>query len=141
MKTYSIIAIVLILLAAGCRSPRESVSEINGKDSLSIEQEKSDTTEYELMIFDSGFDRWFRQTARPITFYEQSYLENWNSRLVNQWNTFRGAPWQMNCMPVSYIDYSPSIDYGKELNYRLFYYFRYVHERCRIFDSAPGEWR
>ncbi|MFW5687827.1 MAG: DUF6146 family protein [Bacteroidota bacterium] len=141
MKTYSIIAVILFLMATGCRSAKENVPETNEDESVFIEIQEEDTLEYELLIFDPGFEVWFDQTSKPITFYEQSYLESWNAQLVNQWNTFRGSTWQMRCMPVSHIDYRPAVDYGKELNYRLFYYFKYMHQKCRIFDTTPGEWR
>ncbi len=32
----------------------------------------------------------------------------------------------------SYIDYNPNIDYGLDLNYKLYYYFRYFEEKHGI---------
>lgn len=110
-------------------------------DTLNFEVEEGDTVEYELLILDPGFDRWFLRVSQPITFYEQSYLESWNRQLVLQWNSYIGRSRRLDCVPQTYLNYDQRIDYGKELNYKLFYYFRYMHERCRIFDQVPGRWR
>ncbi len=37
----------------------------------------------------------------------------------------------------SYIDYRPNIDYGLDLNYKLYYYFKYFEERNNI-RLLPG---
>jgi len=139
MKTIRILGTViflftgLILQANVLSSPPDTLRfETNEKDA---EQE------YELLILDPGFDRWFARNSKPMSFYEQSYLENWNRQLAQQWNTKLGTSRRWDCAPQTYLDYDPRIDYGKELNYKLFYYFRYMHERCRIFDQVPGRWR
>jgi hypothetical protein len=100
-----------------------------------------DTLEYELIIFDPHFDSWFMQNRQPMGFYEQSYLESWNAQLVTQWNHTLPSASFRSCAPTTYLDYRPNIDYGKELNYKLFYYFRYIHQQCRIFSHFPGPWR
>ncbi len=144
-KTAIIIGIILFVFFA-CAAPRDVATE-DKEDPTGIEitentePEKEDTIEYELTIFDPGFERWFTRTAKPMSFYNEDHLASWNRNLVQQWNSMLGSSWLRDCMPTSYIDYRPNIDYGKELNYRLFYYFRYVHERCRIFRQTPGEWR
>jgi hypothetical protein len=32
----------------------------------------------------------------------------------------------------NYIDYKPNTDYGIDINYRLYYYFRYFEEKNHI---------
>jgi hypothetical protein len=100
-----------------------------------------DTLEYELIIFDPHFNSWFLQNQRPMAFYEQSYLESWNVQLVSQWNHTLPSASLRSCAPTTYLDYRSNIDYGKELNYKLFYYFRYIHQQCRVFSDFPGPWR
>jgi hypothetical protein len=118
-----------------------SEMQISPPDTLKFESsDDADETEYELIIFDPGFDRWFARNSRPQGFYELTYLENWNRQLAQQWNTKLGTSRRWDCAPQTYLDYDPRIDYGKELNYKLFFYFRYMHEKCRIFDQTPGEW-
>ncbi len=111
-------------------------------DTLDLENShSSDSTEYELIIMDPGFNVWFYANAMPESFYEQSYLENWNERLVIQWNNALMTGGRFNCQPETYLDYDSNIDYGKKLNYELFYYFFYMHRQCGIFSNVPGRWR
>ncbi|MFW5778288.1 MAG: DUF6146 family protein, partial [Bacteroidota bacterium] len=97
-------------------------------DTLDLENtHANDSTEYELIIMDPGFNTWFYANSMPKSFYEQSYLESWNERLVIQWNNALMSGGRFNCQPETYLDYDSQIDYGKELNYQLFYYFFYMH--------------
>jgi hypothetical protein len=116
---------------------------VNPPDTLKFEpvDESKDSVEYELIIFDPAFDSWFFKNRRPIDFFEQSYLESWNSQLVPQWNGAIVSTRNRDCMPATYLDYRPEIDYGKELNYKLFYYFMYIQQSCRIFSHFPRVWQ
>jgi hypothetical protein len=101
---------------------------------------EKDSVEYEIIIIDPGFEMWFQQNKRPESFYSLQYLENWNHLLVNQWNMLISRPGRPGCMPTNYVHYDFQESYGMALNYKLFYYFRYVQQRCRIFDNFPGSW-
>lgn len=114
-----------------------------GSDTLHLEKlapEAGDTVEYELIIFDPGFQTWFVRVRQHEEMYSQEYLESWNMQLVTQWNNLLGRRGRPDCMPETYLNYDPRIDYGKTLNYQLFYYFRYMQERCRIFTNFPQRW-
>jgi hypothetical protein len=95
---------------------------------------------YELLIFDPGFESWFNKVKKPESFYNQPYLESWNLKLVNQWNIMLNRPQRADCTPTTYIHYDQTVDYGLTLNYRLFYYFRYMQHQCKFFDSYPANW-
>jgi hypothetical protein len=141
MKTLKIIAILVfpLLFLFACGSPRAVTDpKYNGAE---ISPEEADSTEYELVIFDSDFNTWMSMHSRPISFYSLEYLKSWNDRLVTEWNNFSPSRGRDDCRPNSYLDWDPDEDYGKELHYQLFHYFRYMHERCRIFMSTPTEWR
>ncbi len=115
----------------------------NKPDTINLEEsvvKENDTTEYELIIFDPRFSYWYRTTSQPLTHYSQSYLERWNSILTNQWNSLIHSSRRRDCVPEVYLDYDPDIDYGMQFNHELFYYFRYMHEQCRIFRNTPGRW-
>jgi len=103
--------------------------------------EISDTLEYELIIIDPDFDSWFLRNSRPIGFYNEQFLESWNQQLVSQWNNAIFTHRNRDCRPTTYLDYDPDIDYGVELNHKLFYYFKFMQERCRIFLTFPGPGR
>lgn len=141
MKSSVVILILTASLFVACNVSRNTPAEAGDKNAKVTEAEEADSTEYELVIFDSEFETWFQMNSRPISFYDEEYLQNWNNQLVRQWNTFTTSSGRADCRPISHIDYDPSIDYGKELQYKLFYYFKYMQQRCRIFNSRPGEWR
>lgn len=109
-------------------------------DTLKLETANGEDEEYEIIILDPGFDSWFLRNKKSPSFYDQSYLENWNQRLVQQWNSLIGTRLPGGCAPTVYIDYRNDVDYGLELNHKLFYYFWYVHQQCNLFHSRPGMW-
>ncbi len=111
-------------------------------DTLTFRQieTESDSTIYELIILDPAFEAWFLRIRRPESYYTLDYLESWNRKLVNQWNVAVLHPQRTDCSPTTYLDYDWKISYGITLNYKLFYYFRYMHERCELFSVVPARW-
>ncbi len=143
MKEIAIIFGVMIFLGACAPGSKvtSSTDQNNKAGQLALNDSLADDSlSYQLIIFDAQFDNWMFAKARPMTYFTQAYLENWNVQLVREWNTYAPGVNRRGCGNLSYIDYNPAINYGMELNYRLFYYFRYMHERCRLFTQRPVEW-
>lgn len=90
--------------------------------------DKAGDDEYEVLILDPGFDRWFATNSRPPNFYSLEYYESQNRRYVAAWNERASsqASNPSNSPFQSYINYDPTIEYGLEVNYMLFYYFKYI---------------
>ena len=82
--------------------------------------------EYEVIIIDPGFNYWLNSQAKPRNFYSQSYLEGRNRIYVAEWNNRVVQPnrYNPNLYEMS-INYSPSTDYGYEVNYLLYNYLVY----------------
>lgn len=94
---------------------------------------KNDSLEYEIIIIDPGFTAYLNSIARPEGFYSQTFLENRNRMMVPIWNMRALNPTQFN--PNIYenqIDYSPHINYGYEVNYKLFNYFMFAQQKYRM---------
>ncbi len=100
----------------------------------------NDNLEYEILIIEPGFNSWMMGRAKPEGYYSQSFLENRNTLYVNEWNNRVLQPQRFD--PKLYelqIAYSASIDYGYEVNYKLYYYFIYfqMHYKQQLTGFIP----
>ena len=68
-----------------------------------------------------------------MSYYSQNFLENRNRLYVTTWNYRARNLIQFN--PNIYenvIDYNPNINYGLEVNYKLFNYFEFAQRKYRM---------
>ena len=124
------------MIAVGCGSKKAAVTVSDeekelfnqtGQDTVNI---ASDETEYEIIIIEPGFNFWLQSIARPEGYYSQSYLENRNQLYVINWNIRVTQPSRFD--PNLYllqIDYDSGIDYGYEVNYKLYNYFIFFQRK------------
>lgn len=90
----------------------------------------NDSLEYEVIIFEPGFQTFLVSQAKPRGYYSQSYLENKNRILVQEYNNRVRQPFRYNPnLYVQEINYDPTIDYGYEVNYLLYNYFVYFSRK------------
>lgn len=81
---------------------------------------------YEILIIEPGFNTWLATSAKPSGFYSKKFMETRNIEYVNTWN--QRVNQSRNNTKGLYemeIDYQPNIDYGYEVNYKLYNYFIY----------------
>ena len=124
--------VILILLVSfgiySCKTSNKvsaSIPETN-KTSNDTVRIANDELEYEIIIIEPGFNSWLIGRAKPEGYYSQQFLENRNRWFVTEWNNRVLQP--QRYAPNLYlmqIDYQPHIDYGYEVNYKLYYYFIY----------------
>lgn len=97
------------------------------KSLVTIEEadQASDSTEYELIVLEPGFDSWFVTNRKPIWYYEESFYKNFNKLYTNEWNN-RVRSFQYDRPYDEFIDYSVSIHYGIEVEHKLYWYFKYM---------------
>lgn len=128
MKTV-LYALLLVAFIVSCKTSKISNSTNQAtKNHISNDTIRiaNDELEYEIIIIEPGFDSWLAGTARPEGYYTQSYLENKNIFYATEWNRRVLQPQIYN--PNLYemqIDYNQGIDYGYEVNYKLYNYFIY----------------
>ena len=80
--------------------------------------------EYDIIIIEPGFSTWLLTRAKPEGFYTQNYLENKNVRYVSEWNSRVSQPTRYNSnLYEMQIDFRQGIDYGYDVNYKLYNYF------------------
>ena len=130
MKMKALVYLLIICgMFVGCNSYKTGNSSVDkeqniaGQDTVRI---ANDDLEYEIIIIEPGFNAWLASVAQPEGYYSQQFLENRNQQYVIAWNQRVLQPQRFN--PNLYqmqIDYRPGIDYGYEVNYKLYNYFIY----------------
>ncbi|MGK0253618.1 MAG: hypothetical protein ACI9OE_001091 [Mariniflexile sp.] len=129
MKTIASIVLICLLICS-CNTTKQIASNKDEKlESLKLNDTVSisnDALEYDIIIIEPGFNFWLASIAKPEGYYSQQYMESRNLFYVNEWNNRVMQPQRFN--PNLYemqIDYQHSIDYGYEVNYKLYNYFIY----------------
>lgn len=128
MKTTMYI-LAICVLSISCNSYETAIKTTTDRSNLT-EQDTvriaNDAIEYEIIIIEPGFNTWLISTAKPEGYYSQEFMESRNWQYVTEWNNRVLQPHRFN--PNLYemqIDYDPGVDYGYEVNYKLYNYFIY----------------
>ena len=127
MKTLGIIGFMLVLLCA-CSSQKEFVKIVPTKD---VDANVKDSSEYELLVFDPQFETWFMANYSPAKDHSNEYYQSWNNQYVTDWNYHYMAGHNPRVFE-NYIDWDDFVNYGIELNRKLYYYFRYVETYLKV---------
>ena len=127
MKTLGIIGFMLVLLCA-CSSQKEFVKIVPTKD---VDANVKDSSEYELLVFDPQFETWFMANYSSAKDHSNEYYQSWNNQYVTDWNYHYMAGHNPRVFE-NYIDWDDFVNYGIELNRKLYYYFRYVETYLKV---------
>jgi hypothetical protein len=124
----------LIVVIVACSIQKKTV----GKIEKPIEIASNDSVGYELETFDMSFESWYALHNGPAEYRTQTYYEGWNKRYVDAWN-FNATDMQKGSFFEPIVGYDPTVDYGFELNHKLFYYFQYVENvlKIQIMEGGP----
>ncbi|MGB5376948.1 DUF6146 family protein [Muriicola sp.] len=133
---YLLVSVCALLIFISCIGSK-STSEITEEEKQAFTSNAADTVEisnpesnYEIIIIEPGFNVWLQAVARPEGYYSQTFLENRNRLYVIEWNNRVINTMQYD--PKLYelqINYDPLVDYGYEVNYKLFNYFIYFQRK------------
>lgn len=127
---------VFLLCLPGCGSTRKPVDISEKEEQVFADKEldtvaiRDESSNYEIIIIEPGFQTWLQSVARPEGYYSQSFLENRNQIYVMNWNQRVLEPLRYD--PLLYemqINYDPLVDYGYEVNYKLYNYFIYFQRK------------
>lgn len=120
----------LSILIAGCSSLNVN-NKIKEKEKSVIISNES--LEYEIIIIDIGFTLYLNTIAKPMNYYSLNFLENKNTIYVANWNMRALNPSKYNSsIYENVIEYSPQVNYGLEVNYKLFNYFQFAEQKYNI---------
>ena len=137
---YFLYILVLSGVIYSCSTPRDrqmrdSQSSVAQSDTVRI---ANDSLEYEIIIIDPGYSYFLSAVARPEGYHSQSYLENKNRFLVTEYNERVRQPFRYDrSIYEMEINYDPKIDYGYDVNYKLYNYFVYLSQEYNQRFSIP----
>jgi len=132
--TRFIFVMGVLLLLFSCSSQKKAIRE----ESKSDNEKVVESVEYGMKTVDTKFASWYLENNDQNLYRSQKYYEDWNIKYVTVWNR-RVLSSQRSRIFESSIEYSPSIDYGFDLNHQLFYYFQYVENvlKIKIMQGGP----
>lgn len=120
-------ALLIIVITTSCKTTKTGALQSQRVEMTA----DNDSTEYSLIVLDSGFESYL--ASQPSAkFYSQQYYENWNRQYVMEWNARNRSPLTYGGFYETYIDYDPFKDYGLDLNFRLYYYFQFIKDKYGI---------
>ncbi len=114
-----IILILSAILILGACSVKKTVVKIEDQSSF------GDSVQYELIIDEQGFDSWVATNSKPIWYHEKEYYRTWNILYQTEFN-YRVLHTDMGHPFTETIDYDPQTEYGLELEYKLYWYFKFI---------------
>ena len=120
------------LFIISCASTNKTTVKNNNNLPEGAVRIANDSLEYEIIIFDVGFETYLNTIAKPDWYYTQDYLETKNRFYVTEWNIRVNNPRRYN--PSIYenqINYDFNIDYGLDLNYKLYNFFKFVEYKYK----------
>ena len=115
------------LFIIGCSSTTKTITTNNTKLPEEAVIIANDSLEYEITIIDLGFKLYLNTIAKPANYYSQKYYETKNQFYVTRWNIRAQNPLRYDdSIYENIIDYDFNTDYGLDVNYKLYNYFKFV---------------
>ena len=118
---------ILALIIWACSPVKDAT-----KTSATLSQKDQDSTEYGIVIIDPGFDQWYLANYSPAQDRSNDYYRTQNNMAIRNWNDYYHTGKHGNVIN-SDIDYQPEVDYGIDINRKLYWYFRYIKSEYRIY--------
>ena len=128
MKTF-IFIILLSMIFSLNTSPQEKAKQTKNKAEIT---QVNDSLEYELLVFDAGFETYLAKLPYSKDFYSNDYYKSWNIRYVTEWNVRAMNPVKYGGMYENQLDFRSDIDYGFDLNFKLYHYFQFFEQENRV---------
>ena len=115
-----------------CSGLKSVQSSTEKQNSVRIDGSEADSTEYDVIVMDPGFESWFIKNRKPPWYHTKEFLEIKNWQYVSAWNhKALSGSFQMqnsNNPFTEAIDYRHNVDYGLDVNYKLYYYFKFIED-------------
>jgi Family of unknown function (DUF6146) len=133
MKQVMLFTILIVFISSSGIYGQKGKDKDKNRDKVVMKADtvKTDSIGYELIISDPGFES-FLATKPSMNFLSQTYYETWNLMYVTEWNSRYYQQQRYGPLYENYIDYRPNINYGLELNYKLYYYFLFFEHSNNV---------
>lgn len=116
------------LLLFQCKTPQPTIPQTDSKVAIA-----KDSIAYDVIVTDIGYDLYLNTIAKPMNFYSQDYYEQKNRLYVPIWNSrVRTSSRKWSHVFEREIEYDFTIDYGLEVNYKLYNYFKFIEYTYKI---------
>lgn len=133
MRNIIYLFVVAGLLFFSCGTQQKTVAVAEETQEEQPVRVANDSLEYEVIIIDPGFTVYLTSVALPMSYYTQDFLEARNQFYIREWNFRAQNPSRYNTnIYENIIDYQFNIDYGLEVNYKLFWYFQFAQIKYNI---------
>jgi hypothetical protein len=123
--------LVVIVVISSCGSNRSTSTTTNDSNTVSNDTVRiaNDSLKYEIIIIEPGFNSWL-VTQPPRGYRSKSSMDISNDFAVTTYNLRANNPLQynVNLYPLR-IDYDRDVDYGYEVTFLLFNYFKFFEQR------------
>ena len=122
MKSFLILCLVAV------------TSFYHGQDEMNlikIHSDVNDTSQYQLIISEPGYDSWCATNCKPEWYHSENYYKNFNHQYVREWN-FRVRSIEYSEPYDNIIHYNYFTDYGINLEYKLYCYFKFMEEKYNM---------
>lgn len=133
MNRISIFVIIAIMAWACSPSKHAAKQQEQGtaKTSVAVMQKNQDSTEYDIVIIDPNFDHWYLLNYSPAKDHSNDYYHQKNIIAVSNWNEYYRTARYSGIIETP-VQYYPDVDYGMEVNRKLFWYFKYIRDNFGI---------
>lgn len=127
-KFCTLLIVGLLVSACGAHSIENKKSKKEAPVRIA-----NDSLAYEIIIIDPGFTAYLNAIALPEGYYNQRYLEARNRVWVSTWNQRVQNPREFRQdIYENIIAYRPTVNYGYEVNYKLFNYFLFAQRKYKM---------
>ncbi len=121
---------ITLFIACGSYSNTTSKTTVVKEDPVVIANK---ALEYEIIIIDLGFTSYLNSIARPMSYHSQTYLQNKNRIYIAVWNSRAQNSQKYNSsIYENVIEYETNVDYGLEVNYKLYWYFKFAEQKYKM---------
>ena len=132
MSVRNLLFVLLVIISVfSCKTVKETaVKKVDKEEVVVI---ANDSLEYEIIVIDQGFTTYLLSVAKPRWYYSEEYYKIKNSFYVTEWNIRVREPFRHSAtIYEQQIEYDANIDYGLEVNYMLYNYFKFVEYKYKV---------